>query len=757
MADFGIGVGMYFKFVRFFGIVTFIAGCLSLPVMNYYKTSFNNFKVPHDEGEKSFLARLDDYSATCIDTSFQPCPSCKIDNAMLEYQNRLYVDDSGLPFILVNNCKISNVVGLFSYVTMIFVICAVYYFVYVQSKDRIELDEGEQTSSDYSIQIQYPPDTEEAKDPATWKAFFEERFPDVHVSVCTVAIKNEDLVELLEKKYKLQNEIRDMLPIDIKFDDSKLEEIVELCPPPSSLKSMLCRAKPAETFLEEINEINAEMDKLLKGENGEGANFGISHVFISFETEHMQRAVLEKMQVPKSLYHTIDDSLKFEGTVLRVMEPDEPSSIRWNDLYEREWERQLKSMKSFTLAFVLIILTSYLIRYATFHSATYSSITIILCNRVAPIIVKKLTNMESHQTETSFASSEYIKVTLFRWVNTAIVAFIVSPFTDTIHDEDFIMSLRILFTIELIQRPVIQLLNLKGLIKTQILAPRAPDQRRMNLLMKPSDYSVGERYTDVTKLLFLTFFYCTIFPPGFFFASAILCIYYWVDKYCILRVWKQAPKINADISKFSIYFLWATLLAYSFMSAYLYSGFPFDNACLTDEEVPDDYFGKTFKAPIRNEYTARTFNVTSDDKVYEYCNQDLVHVTSKVYNWMSVSQEHYFVIYGTTFSIVLFLVVASIAIRLKHRFESEKIFTPDGEASDETFSSVHEIYGYVPQLNLEEFLYPILLCDVSNIDKSLIDWTGDYDAFNVIFDVPEEYRKSSFSAIEHWRYEDVDN
>ena len=153
MADFGIGVGMYFKFVQFFGIVTFLAGCLSLPVMKYYKYGYNNFKLRYNESEKSLMGRVDDYSAVCIDTSFQPCPSCKMENAMHEYQNRFYVDESGLPFILVNRCQVNNVLGFFSYVTMLFVICAVYYFVYAQRKVRIELDEGEQTSSDYSIHI----------------------------------------------------------------------------------------------------------------------------------------------------------------------------------------------------------------------------------------------------------------------------------------------------------------------------------------------------------------------------------------------------------------------------------------------------------------------------------------------------------------------------------------------------------------------------------------------------------------------------
>lgn len=41
-------------------------------------------------------------------------------------------------------------------------------------------------------------------------------------------------------------------------------------------------------------------------------------------------------------------------------------------------------------------------------------------NSVIPIVVKILMLFERHQTEGGFQSSLYLKITLFRWVNTAI-------------------------------------------------------------------------------------------------------------------------------------------------------------------------------------------------------------------------------------------------------------------------------------------------------------------------------------------------
>ena len=43
-------------------------------------------------------------------------------------------------------------------------------------------------------------------------------------------------------------------------------------------------------------------------------------------------------------------------------------------------------------------------------------------------------NIEVHRSESSKQGSLYFKIALFRWVTTAIVIFLVTPFADTIRD-----------------------------------------------------------------------------------------------------------------------------------------------------------------------------------------------------------------------------------------------------------------------------------------------------------------------------------
>lgn len=133
---------------------------------------------------------------------------------------------------------------------------------------------------------------------------------------------------------------------------------------------------------------------------------------------------------------------------------------------------------TFGITCILIVLSGVLVYVTHTRSSILSVIAIVLCNTVTPKIVEELSTYESHENETTLAASSYIKVTTIRWINTAVIFTAITPFTATLERGKLIESLRILFNAELIQSPVIKLLDLMGNIKRHILAPRALDQRR---------------------------------------------------------------------------------------------------------------------------------------------------------------------------------------------------------------------------------------------------------------------------------------
>jgi len=98
------------------------------------------------------------------------------------------------------------------------------------------------------------------------------------------------------------------------------------------------------------------------------------------------------------------------------------------------------------------------------------------------MILRLINDFEKHPYESNAAASQYVKVTLFRWVNTAIIISVITPFAETINDgkKSLISSLEAIFITEMIKRPLIQYVDYMGILNRHILGPRAIDQRRMN-------------------------------------------------------------------------------------------------------------------------------------------------------------------------------------------------------------------------------------------------------------------------------------
>jgi hypothetical protein len=137
-----------------------------------------------------------------------------------------------------------------------------------------------------------------------------------------------------------------------------------------------------------------------------------------------------------------------------------------------------------------------------------------------------------------------------------------------------------IFITEMLKTPLIQILDVFGNLKKHVLAPRSQSLKKMSKFFRGTRYDLSERYTNMTKVIFMTFYYSMIFPASYFLAAATLAVHYWVDKFCLLRVWAPAPELGSSIGKVSRnYFLKFACIFYVMKSAYNYASFPFDNAC----------------------------------------------------------------------------------------------------------------------------------------------------------------------------------
>jgi len=754
MADFGIGVGMYFSMIRYLAVMCFIAGCISIPNIIFFQSD------QYSDGQKGISSFKNLGSAICTRTAYQPCPSCTVDD-MKERGNGWIIEgsspdpdnDTTVMFIKKNQCAINELFGSISLSIVFFVTLSMFIFIFNQRRMRFKLDAQDHTTADYSIHISNPPYN--AKDPKNWKEFFEKRFDDLHVTLCTVVLKNDELIAKMAERQKLLAKLKSRLPNHFKFCSADLETTVLQCSEPGVISRLLCCSVGPKELYDKILKIDVEIEQV------SSSDFPTSGVFVTFETEDMQQRVLAEMTFPSLCNNVVDSKFKWGGhVVLEIDEPDEPSSIRWADIDETLGTRVRQRIVSFLFTIGLIIFGAYCITWVHNNEPSNTAYLIVAFNIFTPFVVRMVSSYESYYSQTSYAASVYLKITAFRWINTAIVTAVITPFTDTLRDGHLISAISTLFIAELIQRPMFQLVDLLGTIKRHILAPRAKNQHKMNLLLGGSEYSIGERYTEVTKLLFLTCFYCTLYPAAWFFAALILTVYYWLDKFCVLRKWRQGPKINAKLSIVSTYFFLACIAVLAVTTAYNVARFPFDDACETAEEVPSSYVGDYI-----NEAQEFMFTISDSDTVYKVCDQNMYgypqsfppipYFQPEGEEWMDITQLKFapitgWVAVGVLSSAVLFAIIKLVVKIILPLFT--KTYRASTSQQNYPFSLILadkylEIEAYIPQIKIPGNEFPSILCDIDGIDKDLIGWRGhskdDFSSHNLIHDIPKVLKRNN--------------
>jgi hypothetical protein len=62
--------------------------------------------------------------------------------------------------------------------------------------------------------------------------------------------------------------------------------------------------------------------------------------------------------------------------------------------------------------------------------------------------------------------------------------------------------------------------------------------------MENVQYNMGKRYAEVLEIMWFTYLYSSLIPIGGFFSTVGLCLYYWVDKYNLLR----RSSVNSNVA-----------------------------------------------------------------------------------------------------------------------------------------------------------------------------------------------------------------
>ena len=326
--DMGVGVGIYFWSIRMLGILMLLAGIISIPNLLFFNS--DNYSSNRQAGLSWGLKG----SAVCTDQTWVPCPTCTLQQwkaPRIPWTKSRYasavVNGEQLNFILKNNCEIGFSQGVVAFVVLLFVVVGLWGIGEVSRRREVQFDEAIQTSTDYSIEVEDPP--EDANNPDEWKAFFEQF--GSHITLVTVALDNEDLLNALMARRRLVRQLEFAVEPGVSVARGDLDAMAEHSVPVPGWKKAILRTKDGPAMLKEIRKLEEDVRTFAK------LPVVVSNIFVTFEDESAQRAALEALAV--SFLErwrggpNIPVEHKFRGEhVLSYREPAEPSTVRWQSL-----------------------------------------------------------------------------------------------------------------------------------------------------------------------------------------------------------------------------------------------------------------------------------------------------------------------------------------------------------------------------------------------------------------------------------------
>jgi hypothetical protein len=290
------------------------------------------------------------------------------------------------------------------------------------------------------------------------------------------------MLELLVARRVHRNNLRIMLPkgIDMEDEDGVRTAVAQLVrdresePRGCIWAIFACTALPIlnlfnimlppEVLVDRVFKLTERIKELQK------KKYDVSRVFVTFETEDGQRNALQalsngRVNIMMNLVSGVAPSIVFKDRLLHIEEPVEPNAIRWLSLSASEVHKIFMRVVNFAVTVGVVTISGLIVsEIRESRSALVVGPLISVFNTLIPLIVKILMIFEPHDTEGSFQTSLYLKITLFRWVNTALLAKVITPWTSALaaSNSDVLPQINAILVSELWLVPLLRLLDLWG-------------------------------------------------------------------------------------------------------------------------------------------------------------------------------------------------------------------------------------------------------------------------------------------------------
>ena len=300
-----------------------------------------------------------------------------------------------------------------------------------------------------------------------------------------------------------------------------------------------------------------------------------------------------------------DDIIRFRRAKgIDVYDPPEPEDIIWENFNYTARQRGIRTIIVFIICILIMILSFALVFGLTFaqdylyddRRGTKSNnvflkylislaITLVIniLNVVIELVLEKLTHLEKQISRSNYILSLSIKISIFTFLNSAIVPLLSKHIVRIISENEFdknneyynrsrerdnllIDDMLIYFIVNAIFSPLLWTFSFTFIIKKIriccINRAKNPDgnhymtQRELNNLYEYPDMDLAYKYSYLIKTLAMALFYMPIFPMGFIFAFVGFVFGYLLELFNFTHLYKRPEMLDEIITQvYSDYFI----------------------------------------------------------------------------------------------------------------------------------------------------------------------------------------------------------
>lgn len=271
-------------------------------------------------------------------------------------------------------------------------------------------------------------------------------------------------------------------------------------------------------------------------------------VYVVFEKEdakaHCLQALNRANTVLSNLIHGAVHRLRFRGLhCLNVEESSGQCNVLWQNQAIGDLERFCRRLLTCLIVLVILAGCFLWIDYIG-YDRTLLLISIIVMDICLPVVMRYITMLEGSEDEEDRQHSLMIKLFCSRILIVVLFPFFIIPWGEKINPANiaFISNLQL---VSCFVSPIVKLLDPVGTVYRYVFTPLfAKTQADANRYWFGTPFTLAERYTELSQIMFISLFYSALVPSALFVGGLAFLNLFVIDKYILLRNASPPPKLD---------------------------------------------------------------------------------------------------------------------------------------------------------------------------------------------------------------------